>query len=68
VLLIFDSVVEYELSQKKSFDLVNQPFSPTNIVNEIMENTGCFNVNVSTIFIYDTNIMNFNYDVYQKYF
>lgn len=33
-----------------------------------MENTGCFNANFTSIFILDTNILNFNFEVYQRYF
>jgi hypothetical protein len=33
------------------FDNANQPFSPVNILNELMENTGIFNNHEMTTFV-----------------
>jgi hypothetical protein len=46
----------HHFKEKHVFDLANQPFSPINIYNEIMENTGVFsykNASVTSIFIVD---------------
>lgn len=67
-LLVLDTIVDYLSTERKIFDLADQPFGPYNLINEIMENTGCFETgSLTSIFIYDTQQMNFNYQLYQKY-
>lgn len=43
ILFIFDDVLLHHFKERHVFDLASQPFSPINIYNEIMENTGVFN-------------------------
>ncbi len=66
VLLVFDTIVDYEIVARKIFGVADQPFPPYNICNEIMENTGCFDSSMTSIFLYDTNVLNFNYEKFQK--
>ena len=66
VLLVFDNISDYMMTEKKIFDLAYQPFGPTNILNEIRENTGNFKDKgtMSSIFIYDSGAMNFNFEIF----
>jgi hypothetical protein len=53
---VFDDVITQNFKEKYVFDLANQPFSPVNIHNEIMENTGVFgkkDASVTSIIIID---------------
>jgi hypothetical protein len=49
LLFVFDDVLLQHFKEKYVFDLANQPFAPTNICNEIMENTGVFNSKKATV-------------------
>ena len=49
LLFVFDDVLTHNFKERHVFDLANQPFSPTNIHNEIMENTGVFNSKNATM-------------------
>lgn len=42
LLIVFDDVLLHKFKEKHVYDLASQPFSPINIVNELMEQTGCF--------------------------
>lgn len=67
VLFVFDKVIEYDINQKTIFDNAKQPFSPTNIYNEIMENTGDFGPDdgkMTSVIALDTDTVNFNYEKY----
>lgn len=57
VLLVFDDVLLHKFKEQHVYGLANQPFAPINIVNEIMERTGCFSDGrtVSSIVIIDTD-------------
>lgn len=58
MLFVFDDVLLHHFKERHIFDLASQPFSPINIVNEIMENTGVFknkNTTVTSILIVDTD-------------
>ena len=56
LLIVFDDVLLHKFKEKHVYDLASQPFAPTNIVNELMEQTGCFQDGrcVSSIVIVDT--------------
>ena len=56
VLLVFDDVLLHKFKEKHIYELANQPFAPINIVNEIMEHTGCFTNGrtVTSIVVMDT--------------
>ena len=56
VLLVFDDVLLHKFKEKHIYDLASQPFAPINIVNEVMEQTGCFTNGrtVSSIVVMDT--------------
>ena len=65
VLLVFDRVMDYDINEKRIFQNAKQPFSPTNIFNEIMENSGDFgpgNGTITSVLALDTDTVNFNYD------
>lgn len=67
VLLVFDKLIEYDINEKRIFDNAKQPFSPTNIYNEIMENSGDFGPGegkMTSVVVLDTDTMNFNYEKY----
>ena len=56
MLFVFDDVLTHHFKERHVFDLANQPFSPVNIHNEIMENTGVFrtkNATVTSLIIVD---------------
>ena len=55
-LVVFDDVLLHHFKEKHVYDLANQPFSPINVINELMERTGCFHDGrvVSSIVIMDT--------------
>ena len=60
--------MDYEVNQRRIFENAMQPFSPTNIFNEIMENTGDFgegNGNLTSIFVFDTNALHYNFEPFQ---
>lgn len=40
--MIFEDVLHHQFKERHVFDLAMQAFSPVNIINEIMENTGSF--------------------------
>jgi hypothetical protein len=42
VLFVFDDVLLHHFKERHIFDLANQPFSPVNIYNHLMENSGVF--------------------------
>ena len=42
VLLVFDDILLHQFKERAVYDLAEQPFSPVNILNQIMENTGNF--------------------------
>lgn len=69
VLFVLDSLVDYFTTETKIFAELNQPFAPYNISNETMENSGNFHSagTMTSIMLYDTNVLNFNYEHYQKY-
>lgn len=56
LLIVFDDVLLHKFKEKHVYDLASQPFSPINIVNELMEQTGCFQDGrvVSSIVIVET--------------
>ena len=56
LLIVFDDVLLHKFKEKHVYDLASQPFAPTNVVNELMEQTGCFQDGrvVSSIVIVDT--------------
>ena len=56
VLIVFDDVLLHKFREKLVYDLASQPCAPINIVNELMEQTGCFQDGrvVSSIVIIDT--------------
>lgn len=65
VLLIFDKIIEYDINEKQIFDKAKQPFSPTNIYNEIMENSGDFGPSqgvMTSIVVMDTDTFNYEYE------
>lgn len=67
VLFVFDKVVEYDINEKHIFDCAKQPFSPTNIYNEIMENSGDFGPHqgkMTSVVVIDTDTINFEYEKY----
>lgn len=67
VLFIFDKIVEYDVNEKHIFDSAKQPFSPTNIYNEIMENSGDFGPNegvMTSVLLFDTDTINLEYEKY----
>ena len=56
VLVVFDDILLQKSKEKMVFDLASQPFSSVNVINELMEQSGCFQNGrvVSTIVIADT--------------
>ena len=56
LLIVFDDVLLHKFKEKLVYDLASQPFAPVNVVNELMEQTGCFHDGrvVSSIVIVDT--------------
>jgi len=61
VLFVFDKIVEYNINERQIFNNANQPFSPTNIFNEIMENSGDFGPNdgvMTSVCVMDIDTMN----------
>ncbi len=56
VLLVFDDVLLHKFKEQHVYRLTNQPFAPINIVNEIMEASGCFKdgKSMTSIVILDT--------------
>jgi hypothetical protein len=65
VLLVFDRIMEYDINEKRIFQNAKQPFSPTNIFNEIMENSGDFGPDlgsITSVLALDTDTVNFNLD------
>jgi hypothetical protein len=55
---VFDDVLLHHFKERHIFDLASQPFSPVNIYNEIMENTGVFkskNTTFTSVFIIDSD-------------
>jgi len=53
---VFDDVLLHTFKEKYVYDLASQPFAPTNIINELMEQTGNFQDGrvVSTLVLADT--------------
>lgn len=67
VLFVFDKVLEYDINEKHIFDSAKQPFSPTNIYNEIMENSGDFGPGegkMTSVLLVDTDTINFTHEKY----
>lgn len=65
VLLVFDKIIEYDINEKRIFQNAKQPFGPTNIFNEIMENSGDFGPDqgtITSVLAIDTDTVNFTYD------
>lgn len=65
VLLVFDKVIEYDIHEKQIFDNAKQPFSPTNIYNEMMENCGDFGPDqgvMTAVLVVDTDTYNIEYE------
>lgn len=57
MLFVFDDILLHHFKERHIYDLALQPFSPINICNEIMENTGVFkhlNYEMTSIFIVDS--------------
>ena len=56
LLIVFDDVLLHKFKEKLVYDLASQPFAPVNVINELMEQTGCFHDGrvVSSIVIIDT--------------
>lgn len=42
LLIVFDDILLHKFKEKLVYDLAGQPFAPINVVNELMEQTGCF--------------------------
>lgn len=63
VLLIQDSIMDYLMTERKIFDILNAPFGQFNLIHHIMENSGNFKTgSMSSILLFDSNVMNFNYE------
>jgi hypothetical protein len=58
-----DDVLLHHFKERHVFDLANQPFSPVNMYNEIMENTGEFKNGrtVTSIVILDSESTSLNF-------
>lgn len=42
VIMVFDDVLLHSIKEKQVYDLAEQPASPVNFINEVMEHTGIF--------------------------
>ena len=42
MLIVFDDSLHHYFREKLVYSLANQPMAPRNIINELMEHTGCF--------------------------
>lgn len=65
VLLIFDQIIDYDVKEKQIFDSAKQPFAPTNIFSEIMENCGDFGPGkgkMTSVVVADTDTLNIEYE------
>ena len=57
--------MQYDINEKHIFDNAKQPFSPTNIYNEIMENCGDFGPEqgvMTSVLVVDTDTFNIEYE------
>ena len=57
VLIVFDDVLLHQLKERSVYALANQPFADQQIINHLMESTGCFKNGreVTSLMIFDTN-------------
>lgn len=56
ILFIFEDTILHHLKEQTIYDLANQPFAPTNILHELMENTGIFkNYEMTTLVSFDSD-------------
>jgi hypothetical protein len=58
VVFVFDNVLTHALKEKHVYHMADQVQGPTNILNEIMEQTGIFKKDeseVTSIFLIDTD-------------
>ena len=66
VLVVFDDVLLHQFKEQHVYALADQPFSHTQIINHLMENTGVFKDGreLTSIFIVDTgsNTLHFQKD------
>ena len=54
--MVLDDVVQHLFTEKKVFDLANQPFSPINICNEIHAKTGNFSsYSLTSLVLFDSD-------------
>ena len=56
LLLVVDDIVQHLFTEKKVYDLANQPFSPLNLSNEIHAKTGIFsNYSLTSLVLFDSD-------------